>query len=111
MWWLPESGLLQLSAFLCSTAGITAGRTISLTLPDLLQNFDDVLVPVDHVSRSPNDTYYVDAETVGSWWPCWLDASTHAASRSTLLMLIVCNVPVCCPVRCYSSSSPLLGGC
>eukprot|EP00891_Asterochloris_glomerata_P008175 jgi/Astpho2/8175/fgenesh1_pm.00120_%23_39_t len=27
-------------------------------------NFDDVLVPVDHVSRSPNDTYYVDAETV-----------------------------------------------
>ena len=27
-------------------------------------NFDEVLVPADHVSRSPNDTYYVDAETV-----------------------------------------------
>ncbi len=39
-------------------------------LQDLLQNFDDVLVPVDHVSRSPNDTYYVDAETVGSWRRC-----------------------------------------
>lgn len=28
------------------------------------QNFDQVLVPADHVSRSPNDTYYVDASTV-----------------------------------------------
>lgn len=28
------------------------------------ENFDDVLVPADHVSRSYNDTYYVDAETV-----------------------------------------------
>lgn len=27
-------------------------------------NFDDVLVPADHVSRSYNDTYYVDARTV-----------------------------------------------
>lgn len=27
-------------------------------------NFDDVLVPPDHVSRNPNDTYYVDANTV-----------------------------------------------
>ncbi|KAK2079369.1 hypothetical protein QBZ16_003060 [Prototheca wickerhamii] len=27
-------------------------------------NFDDVLVPADHVSRSPNDTYYVDDKTV-----------------------------------------------
>ncbi|KAI8109614.1 hypothetical protein M9434_000896 [Picochlorum sp. BPE23] len=27
-------------------------------------NFDEVLVPSDHVSRSPNDTYYVDSETV-----------------------------------------------
>ncbi|KAG9439239.1 hypothetical protein H6P81_019404 [Aristolochia fimbriata] len=27
-------------------------------------NFDDVLVPADHVSRSYNDTYYVDANTV-----------------------------------------------
>ncbi|PIA49384.1 hypothetical protein AQUCO_01300300v1 [Aquilegia coerulea] len=28
------------------------------------QNFDDVLVPADHVSRSYNDTYYIDAQTV-----------------------------------------------
>jgi phenylalanyl-tRNA synthetase alpha chain len=28
------------------------------------QNFDQVLVPPDHVSRSPNDTYYVNAATV-----------------------------------------------
>ena len=30
----------------------------------LTQNFDEVLVPADHVSRAPNDTYYVDAATV-----------------------------------------------
>ncbi|CAN1176061.1 Phenylalanine--tRNA ligase, chloroplastic/mitochondrial [Linum perenne] len=28
------------------------------------QNFDDVLVPADHVSRRYNDTYYVDSQTV-----------------------------------------------
>ncbi|KAF3780806.1 Phenylalanine--tRNA ligase [Nymphaea thermarum] len=28
------------------------------------QNFDDVLVPPDHVSRSYNDTYYIDPHTV-----------------------------------------------
>ncbi|RZB54232.1 phenylalanine--tRNA ligase, chloroplastic/mitochondrial isoform X2 [Glycine max] len=28
------------------------------------QNFDDVLVPEDHVSRSYNDTYYIDPQTV-----------------------------------------------
>jgi len=27
-------------------------------------NFDDVLIPADHVSRSSNDTYYVDDQTV-----------------------------------------------
>lgn len=27
-------------------------------------NFDDVLTPIDHVSRNPNDTYYVDKDTV-----------------------------------------------
>ncbi|KAL0903141.1 hypothetical protein M5K25_027496 [Dendrobium thyrsiflorum] len=27
-------------------------------------NFDDVLVPADHVSRSNNDTYYIDSQTV-----------------------------------------------
>ena len=30
---------------------------------NLTQNFDEVLVPADHVSRSPNDTYYVDSDT------------------------------------------------
>ncbi|KAK9066827.1 hypothetical protein SSX86_014150 [Deinandra increscens subsp. villosa] len=28
------------------------------------ENFDEVLVPADHVSRSYNDTYYIDAGTV-----------------------------------------------
>ncbi|QDZ17535.1 phenylalanyl-tRNA synthetase [Chloropicon primus] len=28
------------------------------------QNFDELLIPADHVSRSDNDTYYVDGETV-----------------------------------------------
>ena len=32
--------------------------------PLVTQNFDDVLVPADHVSRSLNDTYYVDSQTV-----------------------------------------------
>eukprot|EP00195_Chlamydomonas_chlamydogama_P006564 CAMPEP_0202903190 /NCGR_PEP_ID=MMETSP1392-20130828/22407_1 /ASSEMBLY_ACC=CAM_ASM_000868 /TAXON_ID=225041 /ORGANISM="Chlamydomonas chlamydogama, Strain SAG 11-48b" /LENGTH=425 /DNA_ID=CAMNT_0049590225 /DNA_START=134 /DNA_END=1411 /DNA_ORIENTATION=+ len=27
-------------------------------------NFDEVLVPADHISRSPNDTYYVSKDTV-----------------------------------------------
>lgn len=27
-------------------------------------NFDDVLVPADHISRSSNDTYYVSKDTV-----------------------------------------------
>ena len=30
----------------------------------LVQNFDEVLVPPDHVSRNPNDTYYVNHDTV-----------------------------------------------
>lgn len=29
-----------------------------------MQNFDDVLVPPDHVSRSYNDTYYINTDTV-----------------------------------------------
>ncbi|XP_057430486.1 phenylalanine--tRNA ligase, chloroplastic/mitochondrial-like isoform X1 [Lotus japonicus] len=33
-------------------------------LVSVKQNFDDVLVPEDHVSRSYNDTYYVDPQTV-----------------------------------------------
>lgn len=30
----------------------------------IVANFDEVLVPADHVSRSPNDTYYVDDQSV-----------------------------------------------
>ncbi|KAH0462542.1 hypothetical protein IEQ34_010117 [Dendrobium chrysotoxum] len=37
---------------------------IRALLKTLVKNFDDVLVPADHVSRSNNDTYYVDAQTV-----------------------------------------------
>jgi len=29
-------------------------------------NFDEMLVPPDHISRSPNDTYYVSASQVMS---------------------------------------------
>lgn len=28
------------------------------------QNFDELLIPPDHVSRQPSDTYYVDAQRV-----------------------------------------------
>lgn len=28
------------------------------------QNFDELLIPSDHVSRRPSDTYYVDANRV-----------------------------------------------
>lgn len=28
------------------------------------QNFDELLIPLDHVSRRPSDTYYVDANRV-----------------------------------------------
>jgi phenylalanyl-tRNA synthetase alpha chain len=27
-------------------------------------NFDEILIPADHVSRSPNDTYYVSSDKV-----------------------------------------------
>ena len=27
-----------------------------------VQNFDELLIPADHVSRSPSDTFYVDDE-------------------------------------------------
>ena len=40
------------------------GLIARLTLRCELQNFDEVLVPADHVSRNPNDTYYIDTDTV-----------------------------------------------
>lgn len=30
----------------------------------IVNNFDDLLIPEDHVSRSPIDTYYVDDQNV-----------------------------------------------
>jgi len=42
-------------------------------------NFDEVLVPADHVSRSPNDTYYVDDATV---LRCHTSAHQAATLRS-----------------------------
>eukprot|EP00898_Chlorokybus_atmophyticus_P004208 jgi/Chlat1/4789/Chrsp31S04777 len=35
-----------------------------LPIVSTIANFDDVLVPADHVSRGYNDTYYVDGRTV-----------------------------------------------
>lgn len=55
-----------------------------LSLMCILQNFDDVLTPIDHVSRNPNDTYYVDKDTVR---PMFLDvkACTHLHLMSTCI--------------------------
>ena len=33
-------------------------------------NFDSLLIPPDHVSRSPSDTYYVDSDRVGAKCRC-----------------------------------------
>ncbi|XWS13373.1 hypothetical protein CRYUN_Cryun36dG0032100 [Craigia yunnanensis] len=59
---------------LLPTSGSQLGLIISLTSVKItkkldtvateIHNFDDVLVPADHVSRSYNDTYYVDSQTV-----------------------------------------------
>jgi hypothetical protein len=40
-----------------------------LPIVSVQSNFDSVLVPADHVSRSLNDTYYVDANTVLRYSP------------------------------------------
>jgi phenylalanyl-tRNA synthetase alpha subunit len=52
------------------TRQATAGRPYLLVTT--YANFDSVLVPPDHVSRNPNDTYYVTSDTVGR---CRLPAS------------------------------------
>lgn len=41
------------------------------------QNFDELLIPEDHVSRSPSDTYYVDGDTV---------LRTHTSAHQTELL-------------------------
>ena len=49
---------------LIAVQGDWAGSLILTGSICALQNFDEVLVPADHVSRNPNDTYYVDPDTV-----------------------------------------------
>lgn len=49
-------------------------------------NFDEVLVPADHVSRSPNDTYYVDANTVLRCHTSAHQAETLRAGHSAFLV-------------------------
>lgn len=49
-------------------------------------NFDEVLVPVDHVSRNPNDTYYVNADTVLRCHTSAHQASTLRAGTSAFLI-------------------------
>ncbi|GLC48484.1 hypothetical protein PLESTB_000103000 [Pleodorina starrii] len=49
-------------------------------------NFDEVLVPADHISRSPNDTYYVDANTVLRCHTSAHQAETLRAGHSAFLV-------------------------
>ena len=50
------------------------------------QNFDQVLVPADHVSRSPNDTYYVNAGTVLRCHTSAHQVETLASGRRSFLI-------------------------
>ena len=50
------------------------------------QNFDQVLVPEGHVSRSPNDTYYVDARTVLRCHTSAHQVETLASGKRTFLI-------------------------
>lgn len=71
--------ILKNTIFDMFTAGCTytrADRATSFTTPpftvfDQLSpvvstkaNFDDVLVPADHISRQPSDTYYINRDTI-----------------------------------------------
>jgi phenylalanyl-tRNA synthetase alpha subunit len=71
-------------------------------------NFDSVLVPEDHVSRSPNDTYYISSDTVLRCAvlkrrPCMLlrnAAVAHAASLQSVRKNCHLQMPhVCTPGR------------
>lgn len=42
-----------------------------------VNNFDELLIPSDHVSRSYNDTYYIDASTV---------LRTHTSAHQTQML-------------------------
>jgi len=67
------------------------------------QNFDEVLVPADHVSRSPNDTYYIDAETVLRCHTSAHQAATLRAGHSAFL------ITGAWPGRCTSAVAPVRG--
>ena len=51
-----------------------------------VQNFDEVLVPADHVSRSPNDTYYIDTDTVLRCHTSAHQAATLRQGKSAFLI-------------------------
>lgn len=52
------------------------------------QNFDDLLIPLDHVSRRPSDTYYVDA---GHVLRCHTSAHQTALLRQGHDSFLVCG--------------------
>ena len=56
-----------------------------------VQNFDEVLVPADHVSRNPNDTYYIDTETV---LRCHTSAHQAETLRKGERAFLVTGVPL-----------------
>lgn len=60
-------------------------------LPHRLQaaaNFDSVLVPEDHVSRSPNDNYYINSEMV-----LRAHTSAHQVSYPCFFLLLHSLIP------------------
>ena len=86
----------------------------------LQANFDDVLTPADHVSRNPNDTYYVDSQTVlrchtsahqvsqGRPCKCCIIAYDSARSPPTAtLMQIVSATSALTHALCSGSKPPL----
>lgn len=52
------------------------------------QNFDELLIPVDHVSRRPSDTYYVDTKRV---LRCHTSAHQTALLRKGHDAFLVCG--------------------
>ena len=64
---------------------------ISIEWSFAMQNFDEVLVPADHVSRNPNDTYYIDTETV---LRCHTSAHQAETLRKGERAFLVTGVPL-----------------
>lgn len=55
-------------------------------------NFDEILIPADHVSRSANDTYYVSADQV---LRCHTSAHQAELLRTKQPAFLVTGVRVC----------------